>query len=184
MHCADFLILLIQVYGQVSDCPAGCLFFCPQHYFTQPPPPQCSPPHPLLSTLPSYLCLKVVRQEFCYFAFFKNISVFTYTHTFCLPYPYLNKYLYLFFLIYFYLSGCFGSQLQHSGSSLHHVESFIVAHRPCSCGMWAQLPYGMWDLSSPTRGRTHVPCIAWQILNHWTTREMPINIFLLGTVSY
>ena len=27
--------------------------------------------------------------------------------------------------------------------------------------------------SSLTRDHTHVPCIAWQILNHWTTREVP-----------
>ena len=29
----------------------------------------------------------------------------------------------------------------------------------------------MWDLSSRTRDRTHIPCIGRQILNHWTTRE-------------
>ena len=31
----------------------------------------------------------------------------------------------------------------------------------------------MWDLSSPTRDRTHVPCIGRRILNHWTTRKVP-----------
>ena len=35
----------------------------------------------------------------------------------------------------------------------------------------------MWDLSSPTRGQIHVPCLARQILNHWTTREVPNEIF-------
>ena len=34
--------------------------------------------------------------------------------------------------------------------------------------------FGMWDLSSPTRNRTLIPCIARQILNHWITREVPI----------
>ena len=34
------------------------------------------------------------------------------------------------------------------------------------------LLYGMWDLSSPTREQTYVPCIARHILNHWTTREV------------
>ena len=29
----------------------------------------------------------------------------------------------------------------------------------------------MWDLSSLTRGQTHIPCIARWILNPWTTRE-------------
>ena len=31
----------------------------------------------------------------------------------------------------------------------------------------------MWDLSSLTRGQTHVPCIARQTLNHLTTKEAP-----------
>ena len=31
---------------------------------------------------------------------------------------------------------------------------------------------GIWDLNSPTRGQTHVLCIAIWILNHWTTREV------------
>ena len=33
----------------------------------------------------------------------------------------------------------------------------------------------MWDLRSPTRDRTGVPCIAWRILYHWTTREVPFT---------
>ena len=31
----------------------------------------------------------------------------------------------------------------------------------------------MWDPSSQTRNRIHVPCIGKQILNHWTTRDVP-----------
>ena len=31
----------------------------------------------------------------------------------------------------------------------------------------------MWDMSSLTSDWTHIPCIARQILNHWTTREVP-----------
>ena len=34
-------------------------------------------------------------------------------------------------------------------------------------------PRGMWDLSSPTRDRTHTPCTGRRNLNHWTTREVP-----------
>ena len=34
-------------------------------------------------------------------------------------------------------------------------------------------PWGMWDLSSPTRDRTCTPCIEMQSLNHWTTKEVP-----------
>ena len=31
----------------------------------------------------------------------------------------------------------------------------------------------MWDLSSPNRDQTCMPCIARWILNHWSTREIP-----------
>ena len=52
--------------------------------------------------------------------------------------------------------GCTGSSLQG--------ESFV------GCGMW--------DLSSPTRDGTRVPCVARQTLNLWTTREIPLNNIL------
>ena len=47
----------------------------------------------------------------------------------------------------------------------------------CSCRTWTQLPRGMRDPGSPTRNRTPVPCFARQILNHWTTRELPLCCF-------
>ena len=37
----------------------------------------------------------------------------------------------------------------------------------------------MWDLSSLTRNWTCIPCIRRQVLNHWTTREVPLTLFLL-----
>ena len=60
---------------------------------------------------------------------------------------------------FFFLFGCARFSLWHVGFS--------------GCGSWAGLPCGMWDLSSLTRGQTLVPCIGKQILNHWTTREVP-----------
>ena len=36
----------------------------------------------------------------------------------------------------------------------------------------------MWDLSSPTRDRACVLCVASRILNHWTTREAPLPTLL------
>ena len=36
----------------------------------------------------------------------------------------------------------------------------------------------MWDLSSPIRDQTRVPCIGRQLLNHWTTREVPRSTIL------
>ena len=41
----------------------------------------------------------------------------------------------------------------------------------------AQLRRGMWDISSPTRDLTLVPCNARQILNHQTAREASKNSF-------
>ena len=38
----------------------------------------------------------------------------------------------------------------------------------------------MWDLSSLTRDQTHVLYIGRQILNHWTTREVPSSSFNNG----
>ena len=44
----------------------------------------------------------------------------------------------------------------------------------------------MWDLSSPTRNPTPVPCIGMQIVNHWVTREVPIllNLNINGVIQY
>ena len=37
-------------------------------------------------------------------------------------------------------------------------ESFVVAHRLSSCGAWALFLHGIWDLSSPPRDWTCIPC--------------------------
>ena len=39
------------------------------------------------------------------------------------------------------------------------------------CGTWAYLLWSMWDLRTPARDWTHVPCIAWWILNYCTTSK-------------
>ena len=57
-------------------------------------------------------------------------------------------------------------------------EVFIVACRLLSWGAETKLPQGMWDLTSLTRNGAHVPCIERQTLNHWTTREVPIFLYL------
>ena len=41
----------------------------------------------------------------------------------------------------------------------------------------------MWNLSSLTRDQTQDPCIGRWILNHWTTREIPIAYFLILNTS-
>ena len=59
--------------------------------------------------------------------------------------------------------GCTGSLLGHAGFS--------------SCNTRARLACSTWDLSSPTRDGTLVPCIGRWILNHWTTSEVPLKMF-------
>ena len=65
--------------------------------------------------------------------------------------------------------------------SLRCTDSLVVAHKLSSYGTWAQLHRGMWDLSSLAWDWTLVLCVARQILNHWTTREVPATMFLPKT---
>ena len=44
-------------------------------------------------------------------------------------------------------------------------------------------PWGMWDLSSLTRGWTHTTCIGRQSLNHWTAWEVSTWYFYSGYVD-
>ena len=53
------------------------------------------------------------------------------------------------------------------------IDSLVVLCRLSSCVVRAQLLLSMWDFSSLTRDWTHISWIAMQILNHWTTREVP-----------
>ena len=72
-----------------------------------------------------------------------------------------------------HLFGCIWSQLWHSGSSLQHVGSFVVAHTTLL--LWCRGPVAPrhGDLCFQTRDQTWDPCTAWWILNHWTPREIP-----------
>ena len=60
--------------------------------------------------------------------------------------------------------------------SLRHMDSLLVVQGLSSCSTQAELLCGMWDLSSLTRDRSHVLCIARQILNHWPIREVPESL--------
>ena len=46
------------------------------------------------------------------------------------------------------------------------------------CGMRALFSRSVWDLSSLTRDRTHIPCIGRQSLNHWTTGKFQYFLFM------
>ena len=59
------------------------------------------------------------------------------------------------------------------------VASLVVEHGVQARGLqqlWRTGFVALWHVgSSRTRARTHVPCIGRQILNHGTTREVPIS---------
>ena len=62
-----------------------------------------------------------------------------------------------------------------AASSLRCGTGSVVA----TCG----LPQGMWDPRSPTREQTCIPRIGRQILNPWTTREVPASTKEVGPVG-
>ena len=39
------------------------------------------------------------------------------------------------------------------------------------------MPHSLWDVSSPTRDRSQVPCIPRWILNHWIPGKSPFSLF-------
>ena len=83
------------------------------------------------------------------------------------------------FFFFFFSFCCGGPSVRQAGFSFCRLGSYsalvslVVVFRLLSCDTRAYLPCGMWDLSSSTRDWTCVPCIARQILNHWTPREVP-----------
>ena len=119
----------------------------------------------------------------------------------CLAWTQIEQASHLFLkkIIYSFLLGCAVSSLLHTCFSscgelgllycctwASHCSGFSCgpgsrAHGLSSCSIQAWFPRGTWDLSSQTRDWTYVPCIGSQILNHWTTREVPKPVTLLLT---
>ena len=72
-----------------------------------------------------------------------------------LPYPFkfrVNLWLWSVFIVALRLSlvaASRGCSLVAVRALLIRVASLVVEHRPSSCGAWAQLPRGMWDLPRP-----------------------------------
>lgn len=54
--------------------------------------------------------------------------------------------------------------------------SFLSVLGLC-CLVQTSLPLSMWDLTSPTRDRIHIPGMGRQSLTHWTTREVSLSLF-------
>lgn len=87
------------------------------------------------------------------------------------------------FLLHWVLVAAHRFPLVVTGRLLYgrHIDSRALGLS--SCRAWAQLPRGKWDPSSPTRDQTHVPCIGSWVLNHWTTREILIYLFLVTQMT-
>ena len=79
-----------------------------------------------------------------------------------------------------------GAIVVHGFSSCGVWAVVVVTQRLSGCGLWtperagsvvAELrlscPDVTSDFHSPTRDRTHFPCIARWVLNHWTSRKVP-----------
>ena len=58
-----------------------------------------------------------------------------------------------------------------------HESLVLNTGSSSNCCALPWLLHGMWDLSSLARDWTHISCIGTQILNHWTTREVPGHLF-------
>ena len=80
-------------------------------------------------------------------------------HSWCLACLFFSSSSLLIF-IYFWLYQAF---VVHLGFSLDMVQACLY--------------HGMWNLSSLTRGQTHVPCIGRHILSHWTASGWPSPAF-------
>ena len=103
---------------------------------------------------------KVVAPLCSYLEFYqKRQRVFVYAYSFF-------KNILLLLLLFF---GCMGLCC-----SLCAGFSLVEACR------WANLLHGIWDLSSLTMVQTHVYHLTRQILNLWTTREVPRELFIRG----
>ena len=71
-------------------------------------------------------------------------------------------------------SCCRAQSLGHTGFCSCSLQALEC--RLSSCGIWVSAPRQVG--SSQTRDQTHIPCIARQILNRWTTREAHTFLFL------
>ena len=107
-----------------------------------------------------------------------------------LPFELPGKPIFNLILMNLCIFGCTGCVLLHAGKwrllsvavrRFSVVASLLLAHGLQStgslvAGSWAQLPQGLWNLPGP-RIEPVSPIMGRLILNHWTTREVPLLTF-------
>ena len=89
----------------------------------------------------------------------QTVKLFTPNTSFSSTLEYISKQV-CFFVFVFFFKICWCG-------SLEFVKTLLLLY---GLVFW---PQGMWDLSFPTRDRTHTPCIRKWSLNHWTSRKVP-----------
>ena len=133
----------------------------------------------LLSWLFTYWLLRLCCLVSMYLWIFQFSSYYLYI------YIYISlTHLFIYLFIWWALGLSCGTQDLRCAMwdlSLGLTDSLVVAQwlqstRAQLCGAQAQLLHGMWDLSFPARDWTCVPCIARWILNHCSTREVPLPV--------
>ena len=109
----------------------------------------------------------------------------------CIP-PCLGRYLLMQSLFYLFTSLfwlCWVFAAAHRLSLvavrglLIMMTSLVAEHELSSWWVVSVAPQYVGNFSSPTRDWTRVPCIRRQILNHWTTREVPVILSFLAFFS-
>ena len=58
------------------------------------------------------------------------------------------------------------------------MGSVVAAHGLPSCGVWAQFPCGLWDLSSLTRDEPESPALQGRSLTTGPPGKSPVRLFL------
>ena len=137
-----------------------------------------------MNQLISHLLESVLAREIEYL--YPTGSLFIHTHTHMHIYTYIHIYIYtcthkhiyidLYDLIYIYthIYVCVCVYTKGFKKILYWI--FTLSFLFYFLVFWLQ---GMWDLSSLTRDWTHTPCIGRWSLNHWFTREVPIERFFI-----
>ena len=73
-------------------------------------------------------------------------------------------------VLFKYLFGCAGSELRHLGSLVVARSIFSYSMQTLSCSMWDLVP---WPGIKP-----RPPVLGVWTLSHWTTREVPVTLYL------
>ena len=135
-----------------------------------------------MNQLISHLLESILTREieYLFISYWFSLYTHTHTHTHTHIHTYIHIYIHahtniyidLYDLIYIYVCVC----VYTKGFKKILYWIFTVLFLFYFLVFWLQ---GMWDLSSLTRDWIRTPCIGRWSLNHWSTREVPIEGFFI-----